>query len=257
MTLYQDNYPLEIGPNVRLRLTVAEEMRLDADAEIFTDELHSKYIAMRNEADRQLQLNLKGVGYADIGLCLLLFGKNLKIPGTDFGLQDIPAATEVLTAIASFCFLWLCQAFANSQCYMAVIDQFSIRRALKKGIDPDFVTYGDVFSQIFVKVFRTKMNIYGSDFFVPRKRYRMFYGVVLTLVVLSWLTVITLHCIVVGAGVWNSIGHHWYWWPFAGAMLLLHVTGIVMNAFLDFEFDAQSRENVQQARHREGLEQTQ
>ncbi|KQR33997.1 hypothetical protein ASF91_08655 [Rhizobium sp. Leaf155] len=252
----QDQFKPELGPNVRLRLTVAEEMRLDPNEEIFTDELHSKYIAMQKEAERQLQAAIKGVVYADIGLSLLLFGKNVKIPGIDFGIQDIPAAIEVLTVLASFCFLVLCQSFANSQCYLAVIDQFSIRKALKRGIDPDFLTFGNVFSQIFIKAFRADMNIYGSDFFIPRKRYRAFYHSVLVLVALSWLSVLAVHCIVVGVGVWNSIGETWLWWPFAGAVLLIHVTGIAMNIFIDFKFDAPPREQLQEMRRQEGVRQT-
>lgn len=253
MSVDEDQFKLELGPNVRLRLTVAEEMRLDPNEEIFTGELHSKYIAMRDVAERQVQGTIKGVVYADIGLSLLLFGKNVKIPGIDFGIQDIPAAVEVLTVLASFCFLVLCQAFVNSQCYLAVIDQFSIREASKRGIDPDFLTYGNVFSQIFLKAFRTDMNFYGSDFFKPRKRYRMFYNSVIALVALSWLSLLALHCTVVGVGVWNSIGQSWFWWPFAGAMLLLHVTGIAMNIFIDFNFDVPSRNAVQKTRHEESI----
>lgn len=244
MPVEEDHFKIPLGPNVRLRLTVAEEMRLDPGREIFTDELHTKYIAMRTEAERQLQSTLKGTVYADIGLCLLLFGRNIKIPGTEFGLQDIPAATEVLTVLASFSFLVLCQAFATSQCYLAIIEQFSNRKALTRGIDPDFLTYGDVFFHIYLKAFRSKMNSYGPDFFAPGSRYKIFYGTVTGLLIMSWFSILGLHCIVVGVGVWNSIGQSWLWWPFAGAMLLLHVTGMVMNIFIDFSFEAQFTEKL-------------
>lgn len=241
-------FDLQFGPNVRLRMTVAEEMRLDTNREVFTDDLQAKYVSMHQEAEKQQQASLKGLVIADIGLALLLFGKNVRIPGTDLGIQDIPAATEVLTVAAAFYFLVLCQAFANTQCYHAIIEQFSNRRALKFGIDPDYVTYGNVFSQVYLKAFRTQMNVFGRDFFVPRKRYRTFYGLVMVLLILSWTSILFVHLTVVAAGIWNSIGPVWLWWPFAGAMLLLHLTGVVMNLFLDFGFEAHLRSEIQEAR---------
>ncbi len=248
MSIADGKFDLELDPHVRLRMTVAEEMRLDENNEVFTEELHAQYISMQQEADRQLQTALKGAVYADIGLCLLLFGKNVKIPGTDFGLQDIPAATEVLTVIASFFFLVLFQAFANNQCYLAIIDQFSIRKALRRGIDPDFITYGKVFSQVYLKAFRGQMNTWGSDFFQPKKAYKRFYWFVTVLLALSWISIVLMHLIVVAVGVWNSVGESCLWWPFAGAIILLHITGIVMNMFLDFGFEVPFRPKVHEAR---------
>lgn len=249
-------FALQLGPNVRLRMTVAEEMRLDTREEVFTDDLQAKYVSMHQEAERQQQASLKGLVFADIGLALLLFGKNVGIPGTDLGIQDIPAATEVLTVAAAFYFLVLCQAFANTQCYHAIIEQFSNRRALKFGIDPDYLTYGNVFSHVYLKAFRTQMNVFGPDFFVPKKRYRTFYGIVMLLLGMSWISILFVHLTVVAAGVWNSIGPVWLWWPFAGAILLLHLTGMVMNLFLDFGFDAHLRSDIQEARRLAAEQQT-
>jgi hypothetical protein len=237
-----------LSPNVRLRMTVAEEMRLDPNNEVFNDELHAKYVSMYSEAERQLHGSAKGVVYADTGLCLLLFGKNVKIPGIDFGIQDIPAATEVLTVFASFYFLVMCQAFANTQCYLAIIEQFSHRKALKLGIDPEYITYADVFSQTFLKAFRFEMSYFGSDFFQPGKRYQRFYGAVTLLLALSWLSLLAMHFSVVSAGVLNSLGTSWLWWLLAVAILLLHVTGLVMNIFVDFRFDPLLRSKVQESR---------
>lgn len=256
MSIEDETFDLALSPNVRLRMTVAEEMTLDAKKEIFNDDLYAKYVAMHREADRQQQGALKGVVYADIGLSLIMFGKNLEVPGTGLGLQDIPAATEVLTVAASFFFLIICQAFANTQCYQAIIEQFSNNKALKLGIDPDYVTYGDVFSQVYLKAFRPQMSVFLRDFFVPRTRYKRFYGFVTLLLALSWASILFMHIAVVSVGVWNSIGSAWFWWPFAGAILLLHLTGLIMNMFLDFAFDVPLRERVHEARGRKADQQT-
>lgn len=255
MSPHEEIFDLELSPNVRLRITAAEEMRLDTNDEIFTDELHLKYVNMQKEAERQLQVSIKGIGYADIGLCLLLFGKNVKIPGTDFGLQDIPAAIEVLTVVASFYFLVLAQTFANNQCYIAIIEQFSNRKTLRLGIDPDFVTFGNVFSQLYLKAFRYEMNFFGRDFFRPKKRYQTFYGMVIFLLASSWISIIIMHLIVVGFGVWKSIGESWVWWPFAAAIILLHLTGVLMNMFIDFSFDTPMRSAVHEDRRAKAAQQ--
>lgn len=256
MPAEHEPFDLPLNPNVRLRMTVAEEMRLDTKHEVFTDDMQAKYISMHLEADKQQQAAMKGLVLADIGLALILFGKNVKIPGTDLGVQDIPAATEVLTVAASFFFLVVCQAFANTQCYQAIIEQFSNRRALKLGIDPDYLTFGNVLSQVYLKAFRTKMNVFGRDFFVPRRRYRIFYGLVTLLLGMSWISLLALHLIVVAAGVWHSIGEAWLWWFFAGAMLVIHLTGLLMNLSLDFGFDAHLRSEIQKARRVEAEQHT-
>ncbi|NTJ00342.1 hypothetical protein G6L07_08390 [Agrobacterium rhizogenes] len=251
MTADYETLDLPMGPYVRLRMSVAEEMRLDTDNEVFTDELQAKYISMHSEAEKQQQASFKGVILADVGLALILFGKNVKIPGTDLGLQDIPAATEVLTVLASFCFLALCQSFANTQSYQAILEQFSNRKALKHGIDPDYLTFGDVLSQVYLKAFRAKMNNFGADFYVPRRPYLNFYGFVTLMLALSWASILVLHLTVVGAGVWHFIGATWMWWPFAGAMLVIHLTGLLMNLLLSFGVDAHYRGSVHEARRQE------
>lgn len=256
MSAEPETFDLPMGPNVRLRMTVAEEMRLDTKFEVFTDDLETKYVSMFQEAEKQQQGALRGVVFADIGLALLLFGKNLKLPGMDLGLRDIPAAIEVLTVAASFGFLVLCQNFANTQCYQAILEQFSNRKALKLGIDPDFLTFGNILSQVYLKAFRAKMNHFSSDFFVPRSRYRNFYGFVMLLLGLSWASILVLHLAVVASGVWHSIGPIWPWWPFAGAILVIHLTGVLMNLFLDFSFDAHFRQAVHDARRQEAERQT-
>lgn len=236
MTDEQKAFFLDLSPNVRLRMTAAEEMRLDPQEEVFNDALHDKYISMHREAINQQNAAIKTLVISDIGLALLLFGKNIKIPGTDFGIQDIPAANEVLTISAAFSFLTLAMAFLNSQSYQAILEQFYIRRAAKWGIDPDFIAFGNIFSQVYLKSFRRKMNNFGIDFFIPEKRYVVFYSLLVVLLALSWLSILALHICVVAAGAWHSVSTHWLSWIFAGSIMLMHVVGISINLLPDFRF---------------------
>ncbi|MDZ7873205.1 MAG: hypothetical protein U5N27_08630 [Rhizobium sp.] len=120
---------LKLSPDVRLRLTVQREMALDTEGKLFTDELYQKYLTMHREALSRQNAQLKTVVLADAGVAMLLFGKNVTIPGTSLGIQDVPAAVEVFTAVAAFGFLMLALSFLNAQCYLAVISQFNIRKA--------------------------------------------------------------------------------------------------------------------------------
>lgn len=240
MTDEQKSFFLNLSPNVRLRMTVAEEMRLDPQGEIFTETLHDKYISMHREAVNQQNAALKTLAISDIGLALLLFGKNIKIPGTDFGIQDIPAATEVLTVSAAFGFLTLAMAFLNSQSYQAILNQFYVRSAEKWGVDPDFIAFGNIFSQVYLKAFRPKMSSTGIDFFQPEKPYIIFYSTIVILLGISWLSILALHICVVAAGAWHSVTSHWLSWIFAGSILLMHVVGVSINLLLDFRFRVES-----------------
>ncbi|CDZ27768.1 Hypothetical protein NGAL_HAMBI490_26190 [Neorhizobium galegae bv. officinalis] len=225
-----------MSPNVRLRMTVAEEMRLDPEQELFNDALHDKYITMHREALNQQQGALKTLLISDVGLALLLFGKNIKVPGTDFGIQDLPAANEVLTVVAAFGFLTLAMAFLNAQMYQAILEQFYIRRASKLGIDPDFIAFGNVFSQVYLKAFRPKMDIHGIDFFEPNRPYQAFYGLMVVLLLITWLSLLLLHLLLVAAGTWNGAGSSWFWWFFSGAIALIHIVGIAINLLPAFNF---------------------
>jgi hypothetical protein len=236
MTEERDPFYLSLSPNVRLRMTVGEEMELDPEEQIFNDALHDKYIRMHGEAHHQQNGALRTLIIADSGLALLLFGKDIQLPWAGLTLLDLPAANEVLTVIASYGFLTLSMAFLNAQMYVAILDQFYIRRASRLGIDPDFISFGNILSQIYLKTFSSQMSRIGRDFFEANAAFKRFYGLLTLLLAAAWFSVIPLHLFVVGAGVWHSIGPHWAWWPFAGAIALVHTAAITLNLSPSFPF---------------------
>lgn len=237
-TLYLKSGPamLKLSPNVRLRLTAQREMALDTKRELFTDELHQKYLRMHHEALNRQNAQLKTTILADAGLAMLLFGKNVTIPGTSLGIQDIPAAVEVFTALAAFGFLMVSLSFLNAQCYMAVIDQFNIRKAQPFHVDPDFLSAGDTFTELYLKAFRATLNIHGPDFYEAGKGFKAYYTTLTVMLMLAMSSLLVMHIAVVMSGAWASLSSDWLSKLFAGSIALLTVVSVLVNILIDFPF---------------------
>lgn len=231
-----EKFILKLSPNVRLRMTFEREMSLDDEGSIFTTELHQKFISMHGRALTRQDALLKGTFVGDALLALLLFGKNITIPGTSIGIQDLPAAVEVLTIFASFSFMMLSLNFVNTQAYQAIVEQFTIRQARTKNIDPDFLTSADVFTELYLKIFRREMNIFGPDFFDAGWGFRVFYGCLLFLMGTAMLSVLLLHLSVVAYGVWTAFAWNWISPVFCVAVILMNVVGILVNLAPSFAF---------------------
>lgn len=228
---------LKLSPNVRLRMTVQQEMALDTDGVIFNEELYQKYLRMHAEALKRQEGLLKTTVLADAALALILFGKNVTIPGTSIGLQDIPAATEVFTVLAAFGFLMLSLSFLNAQCYVAIVEQFNIRKAKPYYIDPDFLNAADTFTEIYLKAFRANLNVHGIDFYEAGKGYKIYYTVMTGLLLLAMISLMALHFTVVGYGVWASLSDFWFTKLFAGSIVLISIVSVLVNLFIGFSFN--------------------
>ncbi|WP_429807074.1 hypothetical protein [Ensifer sp. B1-9] len=229
-------FRLKLSPGVRLRLTMQREMQLDPDGAIFTSALYEKYLSMHRLAISRQEGNLKALVFTDIGLAMLLFGKNVTIPGTSLGLHDIPAGIQVLTALSSFTFLILSLTFLNSQLYQAIIEQFSIRTAEQKQIDPDFLTAADTFTELYVKAFRGKMNIFGIDFYDAGRGFRAYYGSLLILLVAAFISILLLHLAIIGYGVWLSLNWSWLSALFVSSVILTNLAAVAVNLATEFSF---------------------
>ncbi|KQU96794.1 hypothetical protein ASD00_18260 [Ensifer sp. Root31] len=232
----REPFRLKLSPNVRLRMTMQREMQLDTDAAVFTDSLYEKYLSMHRSAILRQDGNLKAVVLADIGLAMLLFGKNVTIPGTSLGLHDIPAGIQVLTALSSFAFLMLSLTFLNSQLYQAVIEQFSIRTAAPRQIDPDFLTAADTFTELYIKAFRGKMNIFGIDFYEAGRGFRAYYGGLIIILVAAFISILLLHLAVIGYGVWLSLNWSWLSALFVSSVFLTNLAAVGVNLATEFSF---------------------
>lgn len=231
------NIRLNLSPNVRFRMTVDHEMDTDKDGVIFNETLREKYVGMHRIALERQNGQLKTVVLADGALALILNGGSITIPGFNISLKEIPAAIETLTAFSAFGFLMLSLSFLNAQFYQAVIEQFSVRIARKVGVDPDFITAGEIFMELYVKAFRSKLNIHGIDFFEAGRGYRIYYSTVMFLLVSAVLSIVALHFMVVGGGVLASFSWDWPRFFFCCAILLVSVVSLVANLLIRFSFD--------------------
>lgn len=233
----QPNPPtLRLSPNVRLRMTMWREMALDRDGTVFTDALHDKYLSMYRLAIERRDGILKTLVITDMGLAMLLFGKNITIPGTSLGLHDIPAGVQVLTALSSFAFLMLSLAFLNSQLYQGILEQFSMKKAEQKHIDPDFLSAAETLTELYVKAFRPKMNVFGIDFFEAGRGFRTYYGGLMILLAAAFVSIFLLHLMIVGYGVWLSLQWSWVSVLFISSVTLTNLAAVAVNLSTEFSF---------------------
>lgn len=241
MSDIERNLILKFSPNVRLRMTFEREMLLDDEGKIFNDALHQKYLDMHSRSVAKQDSILKTLLITDCLLALLLFGKNVTIPGTPLSLQDIPAAIEVLTLFASFNFMVLSLAFANTQAYAAICDQFTNRLAAKACVDPDFISAAHISKELYLKLFRPKFNIFGEDFFEAGRAFRIFYFSLTSIILLAMLSVFFLHMSVVGYGVWKVFNFNWFSILFCSSVLLTTTAGIFVNFSPSFGFTVKNK----------------
>ncbi|MGW6778326.1 hypothetical protein ACWF50_09770 [Brucella pseudogrignonensis] len=231
-----DNVNLKLSPNVRLRMTFEREMFLDKDEQVFNDGLYQKYLKMYERAALRQEALLKSLMITDGVLALFLSGKDIVIPTTSISIRDFPAALEILMLFSSFGFMFLCLAFANTQAYLAICNQFTIRTAAKYNVDPDFISAADIFTEFHIKLFRSKMNIFGIDFFEAGKGYSFFYSCLSRLMSIAVLSVIALHLSLVGYAIWLSFSFNWISILLSVAACTINVCGILANIAPPFSF---------------------
>lgn len=196
---------IKLTPNSRLRLTLSREMENDPEEKIFNESLYQKYVIMQKESLLKQMSILKSVIISDSVLLFILSGKTITIPGTNFSTKDIPAAVEVFTFFASFGFLMLSLSFLNTQFYQAIVEQFNIRKTSKSGIDPDFLTTSDIYTELYVKLFRRKLNIFGEDYFIPGSAYKVHHTIMAILIGIMVTSILIMHVIIVVYGALTAL----------------------------------------------------
>ncbi|MGK9199427.1 hypothetical protein [Sinorhizobium meliloti] len=217
-------------------MTLDIEMSLDKEGVVFTPELYQKYLSMHREALSRRDATLKSVVLSDVILALLLFGKNITIPGTTLGIQDIPAALHTVAVFSSFNFMMLGVAFFNEQAYQSIVSQFNIRRSKTLEIDPDFLTAADSFTEFHIKLFRPKMNIWGVDFFHPGLGFRMFYGFLSMLLLFGILAVLALHLFIVSFAGYETLTGALLPTAFCIILGVINLAGVLVTLVPSFGF---------------------
>lgn len=228
---------LKMSPNVRLRMTLGNEMSVDKGDEIFTEELRQKHVLMHRQATEKMVSLAKSLVFSDVILTLLISGKDMTLPLLNISTSDIPAAVEVFAVFSSLSFMFLCLTFQNEQFYRAIVEVMSARKAHRLGVDSDFVASGDIYTEFYVKTFRSKMNIFNFDFYVPGTAYKLYYGLLSVLIGVLILCLVFLHFALVGYAVALTSGWTWILGAYAAAVVLMNVVGVlsVLGISLPFE----------------------
>lgn len=194
---------IKLSPLSRLYFTLHHEMVLGGA--LFSEPArYARFVKMCELAERKRDLLLRNMFLFDALVLLILFGKPITVPGLNITLADIPAGREVVTFLASLTFQFAAIAYVNWQGYAAILNVINTFNLQGTGVDSEFITAADKFSEFAVKLYRSKMNILGNDVAFPGRLYKLVAHAVTCLLLASVVSFLCLHLIVVFISGWET-----------------------------------------------------
>ncbi len=114
--------------------------------------------------------------------------------------------------------------FVTNQCYSAIIDQFGNRIVRNDYIDPDFFNASRKYFELFLKVFRAKMNIWGEDIYQHKCGFAIFASIINLLIVLIILIFPVTHLFLTVSALLHISDLDW---NFYGKLFLIIAISII------------------------------
>lgn len=152
------------------RLTSAFEADLEnANDEKLESQLATQYLKRLAESQAKRDRTFKSLFTIDVILSIVIRGKDFVIPGTSISTGDLPALMEILLGLSSVAAYMASYTFCAWLCYSQIHYVFIRRKALKKKIDPDLIAFSEILSEPNLKMFSSKLNIWGEDWAVPQR----------------------------------------------------------------------------------------
>lgn len=232
---------IKLTPLTRLTMTFERELALDKGGLLRGTTMEGLMQNHSVAVQRRDQM-IKSVAISNGVLFLLLNGHGWKIPGFELDIASLPAVVELSALYVSVAFLFLCIAFVNEQCYQGIINQYGISDSSPSQIDPDFINASKQFTELFLKIYRPKMNTWGIDFFVSRTPFKIFAGALVGLVIFVLCLFPLLHLLMLWGAADRILENQWSFWgqiSFIAMLALINLAGFIMVIFLlkDFSFD--------------------
>ncbi|PTM57183.1 hypothetical protein [Phreatobacter oligotrophus] len=197
--------PIKISPIVRFMFTVEREIALNPDLK--TRKAYKRFLLRLSEAERRRDNLMRSFVVLDIFAMLFINGSRLQTPIFGVKISEIPIALEALTLLASVSFVFFAISFVNWQAYSAIVDQYAIRDARSHGGDPEFATASDRLSEFFIKIFRSKMNIWNYDFFETTPTARRIFFLVSAFMFAIFFSFLLMHYSAIGVSIYMSSGN--------------------------------------------------
>ena len=222
-------------------MTFGHELQLDSEGLLRGSVFDGLVENLKIAVHRRDQM-LRSLAIANSVLFLLLNGHGWRIPGFDVDIANLPAVVELTSLYVSVGFLFLCLAFVNEQCYSGLINQYGVNDSKPSAIDPDFINASKQFTELFLKVYRAKLNFWGPDFYLSRRPFTWFSTSLIFLIVLVALLFPLLHFLMIwGASMrvlenqWSLVGQVF----FIAMICIINLAGVIIVVFLlrDFTFD--------------------
>jgi hypothetical protein len=192
---------IRLSPVLRLNMSFARELEQEGAAAVYDEKALAKFKEMYEEAVRRRDNLLRTMVIADAGILLLLYGRDVRIPGFGISLLELPAGLELASLLASVAFMFACLAFFNEQAYIGLLNELTRRKTAPADLDPDFLAASEMFTEFFLKAYRPKFNIWGPDHYVPGNSYTRLFGSLMVMILAALFVLIALHFVAVGASL--------------------------------------------------------
>lgn len=153
---------LQMTPLSRLTMALEAELELAKDP-LMEAALAAKYLERVNETTTRRDAILKSLVVFDGLLAIAASGRSITVPGINVSMADIPAILEVLIGITSAAVYFSAHSFMNWLCYSQIYFVFSKRTAARHRLDPDLISFAHVVSEPALKMFSSKLNVWGED----------------------------------------------------------------------------------------------
>jgi hypothetical protein len=189
----------------RLSMVFTEDLKRDTSGLLAS--LKDKYAERLAVAEQKRDSVFRTLFLIDAALAFLVSGQNFKVPVVDVSAAEIPVVVEAATLASAIALVLAVVQFVTWASYDMISRQYANHAAGVKHdsqrqpgthqIDPDFISAAETHNELAMKLFRSKFNIFGADYYEPGRAFRMYSAVVHGLIFLLFILFPIVHGLLV------------------------------------------------------------
>ena len=233
-----------LSPLSRLHLEATEHFKI-APAAIYDTKYADKLVERIQQTDTKLEALYRNCGKFTFFLLLTIATGIKGVTFFGYSLASLSFVIEALLLGSALGFFFLCSTFATSQGYKTMLRAWC---SVKDPIDIENLVASYHTDDMIIRMFRAKSNLnetYRTDFFKPRKSFRIVSVVVHIAMLLVMLSLMAIYFLIQFLGMLGSyVDHPLGYWPtvtILATCVLAHLIGIALIAlcYVEFSFDIQ------------------
>lgn len=186
---------IKLSPIERLVYSLEKEVALDKFG-VYSIELLNEYIATQVKVQEKFDRLIKSLAASQVFAFAVLVDVEIDFLGATFSSRGDLSLLLALGLLSVGVFI-TATTFVTNQCYMAVIHRMSRMVVDSDVMDPDFYTAAKIPNDLFLKIFRGKLNIWGEDFYSSGGSFMLFSWVVHALLMVALCVIVLAHGVLV------------------------------------------------------------